>query len=635
MRNKLSCFMVVGFLLVQLLFLQCSTSPNSRERIPIINSDNIRDYVCIVNRHLHPNMERYLDTLIKGFIKKGDEDSDSYARTLEGIRRGGSGSGFVYLNRKGSNYIITNYHVIVGAYRLSATFENDNGEKIIIKNLSVLNVDESADLAILALPDDQRSFRKGIPLSKTQLRSGDRIGAAGYPGVSGVPTWTYYPGYIGNPHVIPPGEESWFLQHNADINPGNSGGPLLVEDKKSPVRYSVVGINTMQIEALQGANYAIPTERVEAFIQRSFEQIDERVALENRIAAFMELLEKSTTSMVVYKDLSSFLSSTMINANPGQTVLDTPNSAKNILEKVIEDPVVGIAWAVAYNKIEDHIYNKSLKPLAQKILPEVTSIEPNNMSGYTSRLLVNGYLYRAEWIQDYGTWKLNDFFEDDGEYNDYHRLAVPHPLGKKVIYSLSSARDFDWYTLNIPKAGRLTVRTEGNMDTVLDILYDPSVKANMERPIATNDDHEGRGVNALVSADVRAGTVYVVIRLAGGSPGEYILLAGLDGELDTIPDTATTTGSASITIVNRTGFPVNALNIMPATETSWGQNRLSSNQTINSGQSVSVRLPYPLNQVSRYNIRLVDTDGDIYTKRNVQVTANGRVEFTSRDMGQQ
>ena len=358
-KNKMFRFVVLGVLLFQLLFLQCASNSNSKERVPTVNSKEIRDYVCVVNRYLHPNMERYLDMLINQFIEEGDEDSDNYARDLEGIKRGGSGSGFVYVDRKGNNFIITNYHVIVGAYRLSVTFENENREKTVYKNLSVLNVDESADLAILAFPSGQRPFKKGIPISGAQLRSGSPVAAAGYPGVAGIPTWNLYFGNVGNPGVIPPGEEDLFIQHNADINPGNSGGPLLIQDNKSRIGYTVAGINTMQIQALQGANYAIPVERVQAFIRRSFEQIDDRVALDNRIAAFMELLEKSTTKMIVYKDISSFLSSAMINANPlqaVQSILSMSDGPEAITQKVLDDPVVGISWTIAFTQIENNTY---------------------------------------------------------------------------------------------------------------------------------------------------------------------------------------------------------------------------------------------------------------------------------------
>jgi len=490
-------------------------------------SGNIRDYVCIINRHVHPNMERYLNSAINGLMAEGDEDSDNYALTLEYEKRGGTGSGFVYIDSSGNNYIITNYHVIVGAYRLSATFENENKEKYVIRNLSVFSVNEQEDLAILAFPDGQKPFTRGIPISGVQLRDGNPVFAAGYPGgISNTPTWNLTDGRVSNNNVTPRGEAYSYIQHSASINPGNSGGPLLVEDTNSSVGYNVVGLNTMIIRSIEGGNFSIPAARINAFIQRSFQQTTDRASLDNRISVFMDLLQRSATSEMVYNDLSSFLSSTMINSNPEGTVYnDLPDNVDPIWDKVIDDPVVGIAWAVAYTKIENPIYQKSRSTLAQRGLAEVLSVDQNNMGGYTARLLINGYPYRTEWIREYGTWKLDDFTEDAGEYNDYYELANPHPLGKRVIYSLSSWRDYDWYTIDIPRDGRLTVRTEGNIDPFLEIFYDPSITTN-QRPIASDDD-SGQNYNAQVSVNVRAGTVWVCVSLAYGTRGEYILLAEL------------------------------------------------------------------------------------------------------------
>ena len=624
--NNKKFFNTFFFILTVFLFVQCGTIPNTQ---PTVNSNEIRDYICLVNRYIHPNMERYLNTVIREDMDKGDDDSDTHALNLEYEKRGGFGSGFVYVDSKGNNFIITNYHVIVGAYRLSVTFENEDGKKTIIKNLSVLNVDEQEDLAILAFPEGIRPFRRGLPISGTQLRSGGRVAAAGYPGISYVPTWNLYFGNVGNPRVTPPGEEYTFIQHDAAINPGNSGGPLLIEDTRSPVGYSVAGVNTMQIQALQGANYAIPAERVSSFLQRSFQQT---ISLEDRIRPFMELLERSTTSDYVYESLSTYLSSTTINADPSKAANAVPAGARRLYEEVRNSPVSGIAWAVAYSQIEMPIFNKSRNALAQRGKPELLLYEENNMGGYTARLLINGYPYRTEWIRESGTWKLDEFIEDAGEYNDYYNLANLHPMGKKVIYTFSSSLDYDWYTLNIPRSGRLTVRTEGNADPYLTLYYDPTV----ERTKIGEDDDSGQGYNALVSADVRAGTVYVCVSMAAGSPGEYILLAGLDGEIDNVPYTATRTGTTNyngppITIVNNTGNRIWYVYISETTSDSWGDDRLASDQIIGSGESVSLQLPRPINQVNRYDIRLVDSNSNEYVKWDVQVSANGRIVFTSSD----
>ncbi|MDR2701224.1 MAG: S1C family serine protease [Spirochaetaceae bacterium] len=524
----------LSVLLIQLLFVQWNVYPasDSKDKHPTeridpaitINSKELRDYVCVVNRYLHPNIELYLNVLIKGFMGRGDSSSDDYARKLEYIKRGGFGSGFVYVDNKGNNYILTNYHVIVGAYRLSVTFENGEGDKITFLNLSVFNVDVEADLAILAFPDGWKPFKKGIPIVTGSIKDASAVRAAGYPGIPDVPRWNNSDGSVVNPRIKLPGMEDWYVQHSAPINPGNSGGPLLIPDRKSFLGYSVVGINSFYIQEKQGANFAIPSEKVMSFMKASFEQVNERAALEKRVTDFMVLLNKSSDSNFIgYKPISTYLSNTMINADPIKTVRDLPDNIKGIMEKVLDDPVVGIGWAVAYNQIEGHVYRKH-----KNARTELISITPNNRGGYTGKLLINGYPYRTEWIKDYGTWKLDDFAEDDGEYNDSYDLATQHPLGKKVIYSFSSGLDYDWYVLDIQKQGKLTVWTEGNTDTLLILCYDPATEASMERTlIGAHDDISGTNKNARVEADVRAGTVYVFVKLSGGRIGEYTLCAEL------------------------------------------------------------------------------------------------------------
>jgi len=226
----------------------------------------------------------------------------------------------------------------------------------------------------------------------------------------------------------------------------------------------------------------------------------------------------------------------MINSNP-LAAASRITDFDAIFEEVAENPIIGISWAVAYTNIENPIYQNSRKRIALRDSPEIISRYDNYRGGHTVRLLINGFPYRTEWIREYGTWKLDEFVLDDGEYNDIYQLATPHPLGKKIIYSFSSRIDHDWYILDVPRAGKLIVRTEGNQTDPILELYD--IRMNK---LAENDDYPGRGDNALVSADVQPGKYYVrarPVRLYDVRiPGEYILLAGLEDEIRNIPDTA-------------------------------------------------------------------------------------------------
>jgi hypothetical protein len=109
-------------------------------------------------------------------------------------------------------------------------------------------------------------------------------------------------------------------------------------------------------------------------------------------------------------------------------------------------------------------------------------------------------------------------------------------------------------------------------------------------------------------------------------------------DYDSSSTSSTTTSSSStsyngppITIVNNTGYTVYYVYISQTASDTWGSDRLASGEILSNGDSVSLRLPYPVDVVNRYDIRLKDSDGDTYSKMNVLVSANSRIVFTFDD----
>jgi len=84
-----------------------------------------------------------------------------------------------------------------------------------------------------------------------------------------------------------------------------------------------------------------------------------------------------------------------------------------------------------------------------------------------------------------------------------------------------------------------------------------------------------------------------------------------------------------VTIVNNTGFRVLAVYTSDTASSTRGRNRLSSNQIINNGERITVRLPRSTG--NRYDLVLVDLDGDSYTKSNIQISPNQTIEFSFSD----
>ncbi len=145
-------------------------------------------------------------------------------------------------------YILTNYHVINGADRISVKLAD--GQSFAAE---VLGTDELSDLAVLQIESD-----KPLPFAKvgdsSALEVGDWVLAIGSPFgfdktvTAGIVSATE--------RVVPTGIFGNYIQADAAINPGNSGGPLV------NIRGEVVGVNTFISTASggsQGVGFAIPS----------------------------------------------------------------------------------------------------------------------------------------------------------------------------------------------------------------------------------------------------------------------------------------------------------------------------------------------------------------------------------------
>jgi serine protease Do len=153
----------------------------------------------------------------------------------------GEGSG-VIVDAQG--YILTNYHVVTGAEKISIHLFDGRELKGTVRgtdprtDLAVVHV-EAADLPIATLGDSDRlqvgewAIAIGSPFG---LEETVTVGVISAKGRSGLGTGNY--------------ED--FIQTDASINPGNSGGPLVNIDGK------VIGINAMIIQPGQGIGFAIP-----------------------------------------------------------------------------------------------------------------------------------------------------------------------------------------------------------------------------------------------------------------------------------------------------------------------------------------------------------------------------------------
>ncbi len=177
--------------------------------------------------------------------------STSYARDFFGFMepQEGSGSGSI-LDQQGN--ILTNYHVIAGAQKLSVSMGGKKDYPAV-----VVGGDPDTDLAVIRLTEKPAGPLTVIPMGDSdKLVVGQKVLAIGNPFgldrtlTTGVISGLQRPIRARNNRLI-----EGAIQTDASINPGNSGGPLLDS------RGRMIGINSQILSpsgSSAGVGFAVP-----------------------------------------------------------------------------------------------------------------------------------------------------------------------------------------------------------------------------------------------------------------------------------------------------------------------------------------------------------------------------------------
>jgi serine protease Do len=180
-------------------------------------------------------------------LPRGAEDPDS-PRDSD-VPRQGAGSGFI-VDRDG--YILTNYHVVEGAERITVTLADGR-----VFRGTVVGSDPAIDVALVRIP--KTANLPEAPLGNSdELRAGEWVCAIGNP--------------LGYVHSVTVGVVSFigrklfdqsldnYIQTDAAINFGNSGGPLINS------RGEVVGINSAISSKASSIGFALPINQAVAVL---------------------------------------------------------------------------------------------------------------------------------------------------------------------------------------------------------------------------------------------------------------------------------------------------------------------------------------------------------------------------------
>ena len=175
------------------------------------------------------------------------------------------GSGFfVDMDR-----VVTNRHVIEGAYRAEVHLNSGNSYQV----KGVLAVDAEGDLALLKV-DAPPSLVRPLSLDRTSPQEGESVVVIGNPfGLEGSVT----NGIVSAVRDIP--GFGRIIQITAPISPGSSGSPVV------NMQGQVIGVATLQITGGQSVNFAIPSDRIALLDRSSQGQTGTQMSLGELVAA--------------------------------------------------------------------------------------------------------------------------------------------------------------------------------------------------------------------------------------------------------------------------------------------------------------------------------------------------------------
>ncbi len=152
------------------------------------------------------------------------------------------GSGFFI----SADRVITNRHVIEGAYRAEVHLANGNVYNV----RGVLAVDGEGDIALLQV-DVPPGLVRPLEVVRTSPQEGESVVVVGNPfGLEG----SVSNGIVSAVRDIP--NFGRIIQITAPISPGSSGSPVV------NMQGQVIGVATLQVSEGQSLNFAIPSERI-------------------------------------------------------------------------------------------------------------------------------------------------------------------------------------------------------------------------------------------------------------------------------------------------------------------------------------------------------------------------------------
>lgn len=203
--------------------------------------------------------------VMPSMVSIGNEFTEQYSYFGQSFEQEekAAGSGIIVGENDTELLLVTNYHVIADADKLTVTFIDETEAEAQLKGS-----DASMDLAVLAVPLSQLSEETRSKISVAQLgdseslQLGEPVIAIGNALGYGQSVTNGIVSALNREVLLSNGNTGTFIQTNAAINPGNSGGALL------NINGEVIGINSNKLggDIVEGMGYAIPISTAKPII---------------------------------------------------------------------------------------------------------------------------------------------------------------------------------------------------------------------------------------------------------------------------------------------------------------------------------------------------------------------------------
>ena len=383
--------------------------------LPAFVYAQVKQYVGIVRQQYY---SEYVD-IFKNMSKElKSEGYNTYSKAIDSYLEGGFGSGFVWVAKDGTNYIVTNRHVVSNAETASVEFEDDEtGEITKYEGLKIVATDDDIDIAILAFKNGEKPYKKGLELSETALKDGQEVWSAGFPALGDEPVWQFGKGTVTNSRarikeLLSP-DISTIIQHSAQVDYGNSGGPLLIS---SGSKYLVVGINTWKAAYRDSANFAIPAAQIKKMINSI--SSGESSSAKDRAFKLAQALGDSSQKYTSIINFISYHKASVDGQKDFESVLRfAPTSVRSTVSEVFNsNPAEGLRYACAYQlfkkygSTEDNSYSyktEVTESTGDKVTVRFTSGEGDDQTSFTT-----------EWIKEHGLWRLDSSASETEQKKD-------------------------------------------------------------------------------------------------------------------------------------------------------------------------------------------------------------------------